>query len=226
MVLDHLITEEESDKSNTHLDIFKDKDQARKLLEGYSLAHWPYEYYYFSRKYLSEYENSPFWWWTSAPSGSLTTPLNGQRNIYVWEFLQYEKYQYQIAIFPKFEQHHEVYFILNLNCTQYINTVHIHFTIDEEYKNVEYICKEGHVEKIEFCRNESCNIRLSIDLKITDPHESYETYEAGKLHDASFFIKNNKTVEGFHAEWHLEFENGTNMKNFETDIKAINDRDV
>ena len=128
MVFDQLLTEEESDKYNTHLDIFKDKDQARKWLEGYSLNHWAYEYEGFFTNTL-EY---PFKWWTSSPSGSLSTPLNGQRRINVWRFLLSFGYLYEIAIFPKFEQQHEVYFILKLECSQYIDFVDIYYIIDDE----------------------------------------------------------------------------------------------
>ena len=34
------------------------------------------------------------------------------------------------------------------------------------------------------------------------------------------------TIEGFHAEWHLEYRNETNMQSYETDIEAMDNRDV
>ena len=47
------------------------------------------------------------------------------------------------------------------------------------------------------CKKEACNIQVTMDI-------------------VSFSVLENITVEGFHAEWHLEYKNSSIIQIFET----------
>ena len=173
---------------------------ARTWLEGYSHLSSSTE---ICKSYT--YHNfDGYKWWTGNSSGSLTAPLNEQKDNDVWKSLEDVGYSYDIAIFPKFEDRHEVYFVLKLAC--YDGPVTIWYLIDNEkvgstrcyltagYRNVK-------LRKV-ICKKESCSIIVKLKFQRTK----------------------NKIVKGFHAEWNLEHKNGTIIDKFETDLEDMNKR--
>ena len=210
MVVKSLL-EEELNKTDTYLDILRDNDRTRNWLEGYSHSLIDLNEIHLSKTIDYIYFNG-YKWLTSESSGALTAPLTEQRNIDTWNYLKSIGYSYDIAIFPKFEELHEAYFVLKMTC--YGVKVLIYYLVDSDD-----IINGGHCDsngwlknfkryssvnaKTPFCEKESCNIMVKMIL---------QTEDTGLV---------NKTVEGFNAEWHLEYKNETIIEKIETDIEGI-----